>query len=154
MSDTRVAALDHTVQQTNAWLKALAEEHHLGDRPHAYAALRAVLHALRDRLTPEQAVHLGEQFPLLVRGLYYAGWRPAGKPDIERRLDEFEAHVARELPPGFPVDAGTAARAVFALLWREIDLDETAKAVSELPKALRVLWPEEAQRLAQARAAE
>lgn len=151
MSETHVSTLDHTVQQTNAWLKALAGEHRLGDRPHAYAALRAVLHALRDRLTPEQAVHLGAQLPALVRGIYYAGWRPAGKPDVERRLDAFEAHVARELPPGFPVDAGAAARAVFAVLWREIDLDEIAKVVSELPKPLRVLWPEEAQSLAQAR---
>ncbi len=154
MSETQVAALDHTVQQTNAWLKALAEEHRLGDRPHAYSALRAVLHALRDRLTPEQAVHLGAQLPALVRGIYYAGWRPAGKPDIERRLDEFEARIAQELPPGFPVDAATAARAVFAVIWREIDFNETAKVVSDLPLPLRDLWPEEARRLADARAGE
>jgi uncharacterized protein (DUF2267 family) len=70
MSDTQVPALDHTVQQTNVWLKKLTEEHHLGDRHHAYNALRAVLHVLRDRLTPEQAVHLGAQLPILVRGIY------------------------------------------------------------------------------------
>jgi uncharacterized protein (DUF2267 family) len=66
MSDTQVPALDHTVQQTNVWLKKLIEDHHLGDKHHAYNALRAVLHALRDRLTPEQAVHLGAQLPILV----------------------------------------------------------------------------------------
>jgi uncharacterized protein (DUF2267 family) len=33
-----------------------------------------VLHVLRDRLTPEQAVHLGAQLPILVRGVYYEGW--------------------------------------------------------------------------------
>lgn len=41
MSDTQVAALDHTVQQANVWLKKLTEDHHLGDRHHAYNALRA-----------------------------------------------------------------------------------------------------------------
>ena len=77
MSDTQVAALDHTVQQTNVWLKALGEELHIEDRHVAYNALRAVLHVLRDRLTPEQAVHLGAQLPLLVRGstMKAGAWR-------------------------------------------------------------------------------
>jgi uncharacterized protein (DUF2267 family) len=71
----------HTVQETNVWLKKLTEDHHLGH--HAYIALRAVLHVLRDRLTPEQAVHLGAQLPILVRGIYYEGWRLAAKPADE-----------------------------------------------------------------------
>lgn len=154
MSETQVAALDHTVQETNVWLKELAEEHDLGDRPRAYSALRAVLHALRDRLTPEQAVHLGAQLPLLVRGIYYAGWRPAGTPEITRRVDDFEARVAQELPQGFRVDPEATARAVFALMWRRLDPNENAKVVAELPLPLRALWPEAAQSLAEARAGE
>ncbi len=154
MSETQVAALDHTVQETNVWLKELAEEHDLGDRPHAYSALRAVLHALRDRLEPEQAVHLGAQLPLLVRGIYYAGWRPATTPDVTRRLDDFEARVSRELLQGFRMDPEATARAVFALLWRRLDFNEIAKVVAELPTPLRALWPEAAQSLARARAGE
>jgi uncharacterized protein (DUF2267 family) len=84
MSESGVAALDHTIQETNIWLKELAERLHLQDRHHAYAALRAVLHALRDRLTPETAVHLGAQLPMLVRGLYYEGWHMGGKPTGDR----------------------------------------------------------------------
>src|SRR5271166_430754 len=84
MSDTQVAALDHTVQQTNVWLKRLGEELHIDDRHVAYSALRAVLHVLRDRLTAEQAVHLGAQLPLLVRGLYYEGWRLTDRPATSR----------------------------------------------------------------------
>lgn len=152
MSETQVSALDHTVQETNVWLKELAEEHRLGDRPRAYTALRAVLHALRDRLSPEQAVHLGAQLPLLVRGVYYAGWRPAGTPDLSRRVDEFSARIARELPQGFQVEPETMARAVFALMWRRLDFNETGKVVASLPAPLRALWPEAAQSLADARA--
>ncbi|HTO80362.1 MAG TPA: DUF2267 domain-containing protein [Methylocystis sp.] len=59
MADTPVAALDHTIQQTNIWLKSVAEQLHIEDRHEAYSASRSVLHLLRDRLTPEQAVHLG-----------------------------------------------------------------------------------------------
>lgn len=71
---------DHTVQEANIWLKAVAEQLHFEERRHAYSALRATLHALRDRLTPESAVHFGAQLPMVVRGLYYEGWRIAGKP--------------------------------------------------------------------------
>src|ERR1700745_3712013 len=79
MSDN-LPVFDHTIQLTNLWLKKLIEEHHLRDRHQAYSALRAVLHALRDRLTPEQAVHFAAQLPIIVRGVYYEGWHLTAKP--------------------------------------------------------------------------
>jgi len=141
MSDTRVAALDHTVQQTNVWLKTLEEELHVDNRHDAYRALRAVLHVLRDRLTPEQAVHLGAQLPLLVRGIFYEGWRIAGKPAGESQPSEFATLVAAELPPSLARDAVRVTRIVLGLLLREIEPSETAKIIATLPHALRALWP-------------
>ena len=146
MSDTQVAALEHTIEQTNIWLKKLAEDHHFADRRHAYSALRAVLHVLRDRLTPEQAVHLGAQLPTLVRGIYYEGWRLAGKPADERQPNEFAALVAAQLPPQFPRDGLSVAKAVFDLLGKELDPAETAKIIDTLPLPLRGLWPAPAAR--------
>ncbi len=142
MSDTGVTALDHTVQETNIWLKAIADELHVADRRQAYNALRAVLHALRDRLPPETAVHLGAQLPILVRGIYYEGWRMAGKPTKERSAQDFADHVLHELPPQFPVDPLTVARGVFEILWEQLDPGELAKVRAHLPTALRTLRPE------------
>lgn len=105
MNDTQVPTLDHTIQQTNVWLKTLAESLHLDERHYAYSALRSVLHVLRDRLTPEQAVHLGAQLPILVRGIYYEGWRLSGRPADERQPSEFATLVEAQLPPQFPRDA-------------------------------------------------
>jgi len=141
MSDTQVSVLDHTVQQTNLWLKRLVDDHHFRDRPQAYAALRAVLHVLRDRLTPEQAVHLGAQLPTLVRGIFYEGWRIADTPSKERNVDAFADHVGRELPPGFQRDPLGTAEAVFAVLGAEIDPGEMAKVGKALPEPIRKLWP-------------
>ena len=51
-----------------------------GDRKLAYNVLKATLHALRDRIGPENAIHLGAQLPILVRGIYYDGWQFAQTP--------------------------------------------------------------------------
>lgn len=146
MSESGVAALDHTVQETNVWLKGVAKELHFEERHHAYSALRAVLHALRDRLTPDSAVHLGAQFPLLIRGIYYEGWHLAGKPTTDRSVQEFADHVLQELPPKFPMDPLTASRGVFEVLWERLDPGESAKVIDHLPLPLKNLWPTAARR--------
>jgi uncharacterized protein (DUF2267 family) len=146
MSESGVAALDHTVQETNIWLKAIAERLHFEQRHHAYSALRAVLHALRDRLTPEAAVHFGAQLPLLVRGVYYEGWRLVGKPTRDRSVQDFADHVLREFPPLFPMDPLTVTKGVLEVLWERLDPGESAKVIDRLPVALRGLWPAVARR--------
>lgn len=90
MSMTGLEVFDATVQKTHEWLKALMEE--LGwqeDRQRAYLALRAVLHALRDRLLLREALHLGAQLPMLIRSFYYEGWNPTHTPLKERHTEEF-----------------------------------------------------------------
>lgn len=137
---------DHTVQQANRWLKATDERLHLNNRHQAYSALRATLHALRDRLPPEAAVHFSAQLPMVIRGLFFEGWRMSGKPTDEHTLDAFCEHVAREFPAGFPMDAATAARGVFEIVFQELDPGEVAKVIEQLPVPLRSLWPALARR--------
>ena len=76
MSTTGLKVFDTTVQETNTWLRGLMENLHLTDRQEAYHDLRVTLHALRDRLTVEEAAHLAAQLPMLIRGLYYEGGTP------------------------------------------------------------------------------
>jgi uncharacterized protein (DUF2267 family) len=145
MSESHVAILDHTVQETNRWLKAVAEQLRFHDRHHAYNALRAVLHALRDRLPPEVAVHLGAQFPMLVRGIYYEGWHMAGKPPKDRSVQEFASHVQAGLPKQFPMDPLTVTSGVLEILWEKLDPGEFAKIQHHLPESLRSLRSQAAQ---------
>ncbi len=139
MSATGVTTLDHTVQEANVWLKAVDEQLHFDDRQHAYSALRATLHALRDRLPPEVAVKLGAQLPILLRGIYYEGWHIAGTPTKERSIQEFADHVLEELPPHFPMDPLTVTKGIFEILWRKLDPGEFAKLMDHLPAQLRQL---------------
>jgi uncharacterized protein (DUF2267 family) len=134
-------ALDHTIQITNTWLKRLEEAYQLADRHQAYIMLRAVLHVLRDRLPSEVAVHLGAQLPMLVRGFYYEGWRAASEPTHIRHTEEVAEAILQHLPAQFPLDPLTAAKAVFQLLWTELDSGEVDKVVNVLPASMRALWP-------------
>jgi len=138
-TSTGVTALDHSVQETNVWLKAIDEQLALESRHHAYNALRAVLHALRDRLPPEVATKLGAQLPIIVRGVYYEGWHIAATPTKERHIGEFVAHIGRELPPQFPIDPLTAARGIYEVLWKKLDPGEFEKLMAHLPAQLRNL---------------
>ena len=61
MSMTGLDVFDSSIHQTNVWLKSIMGRLDTDDRHRAYLALRATLHALRDRLPPEVAVHLGAQ---------------------------------------------------------------------------------------------
>lgn len=140
MTTTGLDVFDRTVQESNLWLKSLAEKLPGADRHTAYLALRAVLHALRDRIGPDSAVHLGAQFPTLIRGIYYEGWHMHGTPTRERHIAAFLDHVGRELVNFVPSDVELAVRAVFELLWEKIDLGEVTKLIELFPAEMRNLW--------------
>ena len=141
MSATGLDTFDKTLQTTNIWLGEIMEE--LGpDRQRAYHALRAVLGALRDRLTIDQSAHLAAQLPLLVRGVFYDGWDPSPEPTKERKRDEFLSHVASGLQGLRPMDVEGATRAVFAVLGRHLSEGEVRHIREALPGDIRRLWPD------------
>jgi uncharacterized protein (DUF2267 family) len=141
MSQTGLAPFDSTFQTTNVWLNDILERLGWQDRARAYHALRAVLHALRDRLTVEQAAALAAQLPMLVRGFYYEGWHPHGKPVKERHKQEFLAHIAAAFQGDPDADPEQVTRAVFRVLAKHITAGEIASVKQSLPSELRSLWP-------------
>jgi uncharacterized protein (DUF2267 family) len=141
MSTTGLEVFDKTLQETHLWLKALLHEIGGDDRHRAYIVLRATLHALRDRLGPPAAAQLGAQLPMLLRGLFYEGWRPGDPPSRERHLQAFLDHVRAELPAGMRLNTEDAVRCTFRVVVERIDAGEAAKLAKQLPHELRDLWP-------------
>lgn len=142
MAMTGLASFDKTIQKTNEWLEELMASYDGLDREKAYLALRATLHTLRDRLPVEEAVQLGAQLPMLIRGFYYEGWRPTGKPVKEHR-QEFLGHVGEALSGcglGRPEDV---VRSVFGLLFHRISKGEMEDVRQSLPKDIRELFNRE-----------
>ena len=153
---TGLDTFDKTVQESNLWLKDVMERLNTNDRHHAYSTLRAVLHALRDRIGPENAAHLGAQLPMLLRGLFYEGWDPTGKPTKERHEAAFLAHIARELRRADEDEVEQGVYAAFDVLSKHIDRGATIKLAAMFPQELRKFWPafiQEAARERQAGAA-
>jgi uncharacterized protein (DUF2267 family) len=141
MSTTQHELFSTTRQKAHIWLKELMEELWWKDEHRAYLALKAALHALRDRLTVDEAVHLGAQLPMLIRGFYYEGWSPAGKPVKERHKEEFCAHVQESFPRESARDVERIVRAVFDVLSKRITEGEIEDIKHILPPELRELWP-------------
>ncbi len=146
MSQTGVTAFDHTLQTTNTWLNEVMARLGWMDRQRSYHALRAVLHALRDRLPVDQAAALGAQLPLLVRGCYYEGWHPAGKPVKEHR-EAFLARIGKEFWGDPAADPEGITRAVFQVLAKHVTAGEIEHVQDALPADLRALWSEETRSL-------
>jgi uncharacterized protein (DUF2267 family) len=137
---TLSAPVAHGVQTLQEWLKEIKDKGELADENAAYHVLRTVLHQLRDRLTLEEAVDLGAQLPLIVRGLYFEGWQPHKVPRKIRSKEVFLDELTKDiLPYTFPVE--WAVTTVFALLARHCDPGEIAQVVGQLPDELKSLWP-------------
>jgi uncharacterized protein (DUF2267 family) len=140
MSASGLAVFDETVQKTAEWLKEIAQAFG-SDRHRAYQALRAVLYCLRDRLTINKAAQLGDQLPMLVRGIYYEAWHPAGKPEKIRTRENFLARIATHLSHA-PIEPEDAARAVFQVLEKHVASGEVSEVIQVLPQEIRAMWPQ------------
>jgi uncharacterized protein (DUF2267 family) len=141
---TKSSPKAHAVQVFDKWLKELLEKAELADEAAAYSVLRTVLHQLRDRLTLEEAVDLGAQMPLIVRGLFFEGWQPHKVPRKIRTKEKFLGDITDEiLPFTYPVE--WAVKSVFALLAHHCDPGEIADVIDQLPGGLKELWPESSQ---------
>jgi uncharacterized protein (DUF2267 family) len=140
MTQTTIAAFDSTLQTTNVWLHEIMERMGWVDKHRAYHALRTVLHALRDRLPVEGAAALAAQLPLLVRGIFFEGWHPAGKPVRGRKKADFLDRIDDSFIDD-PVDPEKVARAVLGVLANHVAAGEVAHVEHLLPLEIRsLLW--------------
>lgn len=129
--------IPHNVELANVWLREIARR--LGVNRHlAWSILSAVLRTLRDRLSPEQNAHLGNQLPLIIRGALYEQWRPGRKAKKVHNDVEFLNAVADKLPPKSHVPVVDAVKAVFAIL-RKHPTGAIHKILRTLPPKIRGL---------------
>lgn len=137
---TEIPALQKTLQETNEWLSEV-QAGVGGDRQRSYHALRSVLHTLRDRLSPDENANLAAQLPMLLRGLYYEGWKPSRAPMRIRARQEFLDQIQERYDLA-GIDPELAARTVFGCVERHVDAGEVDKLRGLMPEEIRGLWAE------------
>lgn len=137
MSATGLDIFDTALQKSHVWLNEIGEAQGIGpEKQRAYHALRAVLWAIRDRLTVEEAFHLSAQLPLLIRGMYWDGYRPSQTPQKLKSREDFFAKVAEELSQVNGPAPEDAANAVFAVMNRHVPQGELEHVRGMMPKPL------------------
>jgi uncharacterized protein (DUF2267 family) len=139
MSDAHPLWPDEVAQDAEAWLETVRLGCRLANGHQAARALRAVLHAIRDRLPVADVAHLGSRLPHPILGIYYDGWAPNSMPAGQDGLDGFLAEVAAELPPQFPCTPLCATDMVCGLLWTELGAAVMVRVVHALPVPVRCL---------------
>jgi uncharacterized protein (DUF2267 family) len=136
---TQVDAFHTTLQKTAEWLRDIRETLEWDSDQRAYQALRAVLHTLRDRLPVVEAVHLGSQLPMLVRGFYYEGWTPTDKP-LKMTHEEFLSAVAAHFRND-AADPVQITRAVVEVMIAHTNPGQMNKIAGLMPRDFCDLFP-------------
>lgn len=132
-----ISAFNNALHKANQWLKELKEIGKFETEEQAYTVLRSVLHALRDRLAPDEAVEFGAEMPMLIRGLYFEGF-DLSHPKPGRSSRGFFIHVENEMRnASYKIYAKDGAKAVIKLLQKRISDGELSDVLCSLPEKLR-----------------
>lgn len=138
--DQRLDFIDTTVSKTYEWLREVQERGNLNDLHDAYQAVRAVLHAVRDRIEPNVAAHFSAQLPLLLRGVFYEGWVPAKTP-VRMSVSDFLARVEAEANLKGTSEAEDATRAVMSVCEDELGEGTVSHLLNVLPSDYtQLMW--------------
>jgi uncharacterized protein (DUF2267 family) len=109
-------------QEGNVFLKNLAERlGHPGEVSRTGIVLRAVLHAMRDRITIGESLNLLSQLPVFLKAFYVEGWNFSDKPSGLNTMEDITPGVEKLL-----------ARCVHQFSWQNSSEEITRIILSEL----------------------
>ena len=138
---TEAPILDTSIQRAHEWLHDIGRGLGFDNEHAANAALRATLHALRDRLPVEHVAHFGAGLPTLIRGIYYDGWHPSAARLKEAHAEDFRHSMQRELHGHHELqNTEQVAIAVMGVIHERMDAGQIDHVVDALPKQVRELW--------------
>lgn len=135
--------------KANEFVKDVAERlGDPGDTDKAARVLKAVLHALRNRITIEESLQLIAQLPLFLKGVYVDGWKH-GEYKRKKHISEFVDEIIEEAGAtgtyDFPTEESAikAISAVFAVLKEQVSEGEINDIKAIFPVELKQLWDEQ-----------
>ena len=140
MSLTGHTAVDEAPQVVAEWINLLCDNLEWDEKGRAYLLLSETLHAIRDYLTIDEAADLAAQLPLIMRGIYYTGWKPSRSPSHPRGKADFLRRVSDRFQKTPLEDPEAAVVAVFDLLRRKVSMGEIMHVSNAMRGPLQELW--------------
>ncbi|MGR6319251.1 DUF2267 domain-containing protein [Micromonospora soli] len=142
MAEQMISAFESSLDKTNVMLKEIESAYGWPkeQRNQSYAALRSVLHLLRDRMPVGQSVEFAQQLPVLLRGVYFDGWQPENVP-IKLSRDDFLYEVRQGFP--YDVEGGTerVVQVVLDTLRKHVTQGEWEDVKSAMPRDMVQMIP-------------
>jgi uncharacterized protein (DUF2267 family) len=129
------------VMQTATFYRAVMGASSGRSREEAKRVTAAVFHALRDRLTPQEADQLAAQLPGELKEVWQAGERTERKP-VKLHRQAFYQRVMKEAGLSSTRQARWMTLAVFGALKESLSPGEAEDVLAQLPKDLKELWAE------------
>lgn len=133
-------------QEGNEFIHSLARELGHPDRESQVGILlRAVLHALRDRISIAENLHVVSQLPMFLKGVYVDQWSYSEEVDRLKTADEFAARVEHyqdqfgETRFDWDTPTQTLITKVLAAVERYLTEGEVADLKAELPDEIAAL---------------
>ena len=133
-------------QEANLFVKEVASElNNEQDRDHAYRVLTAVLHTIREIITPEESLHLVSQLPMYLKAVYVNEWTLRVRERI-RSLNEFLECLRSKSGQTAARDFGNnhnaveKTKAVLSVLRRHVSTGELQDIIDQFPVELAGLW--------------
>ncbi|MDX1781920.1 MAG: DUF2267 domain-containing protein [Thalassovita sp.] len=140
MSALGLKIIDESAQQANIWINEVNDATGWDHKQRAYRLLRAVLHALRDHLSVDEAAQLAAQMPIVIRGIFFDGWNPSRTPVRMRNAGEFIDRLQRDFETDPLGDAEDAIAAVVGVLRQHISGGEMEDVENAFTTDVRTLF--------------
>lgn len=140
MSNQKKLNLEKFTMDANLWVDEVAGLMKVGERKDiAWNALRGVLHAIRDRLIPEEMFQLSAQLPMLIRGLFFEGYHYSNKPE-KFHVEELKSRIDEAFGPLSDIDPEVVFKSVLVVLYDHVSEGELQDIYSNMPKDIQQLW--------------
>jgi uncharacterized protein (DUF2267 family) len=126
---------------TQTFYRTVTKTSHQADPTLVKRATAAVLHALRDRLTTNEADQVFAQLPAPLKQVWGEGEEAEREP-IKMDREGFYERVMQEAGLPSHRDTRWMVLAVFAALKEQVSPGEAEDIMAQLPKDLKELWAE------------
>jgi len=140
MSSTKVSTLDRSIQSSIEWLNDIKEELKWKDDERVYAATKVTLQTLRDRMIVDETFELAAQMPLLLKGIFFDGYDPSGKPLTIRSREELFNEIQDRFDKAEGLSGEVITRAVLKVLYRRVGEGEMDDIKDSMPADIQGLF--------------